>query len=75
MRARVAFLGRVDACLRAICRFPEMHAAVHADYRRALVRNYPYAIFYEYDPAGDTVTVYCVFHTSRDPAKWRRRLP
>jgi plasmid stabilization system protein ParE len=22
-----------------------------------------------------TVTIYAVFHTSRDPAKWRRRLP
>ncbi len=25
--------------------------------------------------AGGAVTVYCVFHTARDPAKWRQRLP
>jgi len=62
----------VDACVQAICRMPEMHAKVYEDYRRGLVRRFPYAIFYEY--AGDAVTVYGVFHTARDPAKWRQRL-
>jgi plasmid stabilization system protein ParE len=66
-------LSCVDACIRAICRTPEMHATVHESYRRGLVRRFPYAVFYEY--ANDTVTVYCVFHTSRDPEKWRQRLP
>jgi hypothetical protein len=51
---------------------PEMYAFAHEGYRRALVRRFPYAVFYEY--ANDVVTVYCVFHTARDPAKWRRRL-
>ncbi len=66
------FLTRVDACIRAVLRRPEIYAAVHENYRRALVRRFPYAIFYEY--ADDVVTVYCVFHTSRDPGKWRQRL-
>lgn len=67
------FLSRVDACIQAILRFPEMHALFHGNYRRALIRNFPYAVFYEY--ADNTVTVYCVFHTSQDPLKWRQRLP
>ena len=33
----------------------------------------PYAVFYGYEE--DVVTVYCVFHTARDPSKWRERLP
>lgn len=66
------FLSRVDACLQAIARVPQMHGLFHGNYRRALVRKFPYAVFYEY--ADDTVTVYCVFHTSQDPEKWRRRL-
>jgi plasmid stabilization system protein ParE len=66
------FLGCVDACIQAICRTPEMHARIHADYRRGLVRRFPYAIFYEY--VDQTVIVYGVFHTSRDPNKWRERL-
>jgi plasmid stabilization system protein ParE len=67
------FLACVEACLEATCRMPEMQAIVYENYRRALVRRFPYAVFYEFD-AG-TVTVYCVFHTARDPAKWRERLP
>jgi plasmid stabilization system protein ParE len=66
------FLSAVDACIQAICRTPEMHSFVHGSYRRGLVRRFPYAVFYEY--VGSTVTVYCVFHTSRDPDKWRERL-
>lgn len=66
------FLGCVDACIQAICRTPEMYPPIHDSYRRGLVRRFPYAVFYDY--AADTVTVYCVFHTSRDPDKWRQRL-
>ena len=66
------FLGCVDACIQAICRMPELHAKVHEEYRRVLLRRFPYAIFYEY--ANGKVTVYCIFHTSRDPMKWRSRL-
>jgi plasmid stabilization system protein ParE len=67
------FLSCVDACLEAMRRRPEMHAVVHENYRRGLVRRFPYAVFYEY--AEDTVTVYGIFHTSRNPDKWRQRLP
>jgi hypothetical protein len=50
-----------------------MYAAVHEQYRRRLVRRFPYAIFYE--STADAVTVYGVLHTSRNPDKWRQRLP
>jgi len=66
------FLRCVDARLLAISRNPELHAVVHEEYRRALVRRFPYAIFYEC--VEDTVTVFSVFHCSGDPDKWRRRL-
>jgi len=45
---------------------------VFETYRRALVRRFPYAVFYEY--ADEKVIVYCVMHTARDPNKWRERL-
>ncbi len=67
------FLSCVDAGIQAIRRTPEMFAKVRKDYRRGLVRRFPYATFYEY--ADGVVTVYCVFHTARDPKKWRSRLP
>jgi plasmid stabilization system protein ParE len=67
------FLSCVEACLDSICRTPKIHAIIHENYRRGLVRRFPYGIFYEY--SEDTVTVYAIFHTARDPDKWRRRLP
>jgi plasmid stabilization system protein ParE len=67
------FLGCVDACVHAICRGPEIHSVIHENYRRALVRRFPYAVLYEF--IGGVVTIYGVFHTSRHWDKWRRRLP
>jgi len=40
---------------------------------RRRIRRFPYAVFCETSEA--TVTIYAVFHTSRDPDKWRQRLP
>ena len=66
------FLTCVDACIQVICRDPEMQTPIYKEYRRGLLRRFPYSVFYEF--SGNTVTVYCVFHNSQDPAKWRRRL-
>jgi plasmid stabilization system protein ParE len=66
------FLSSVDASLESIRRRPEMYPVVHESYRRSLIRRFPYAVFYE--PAEATITIYAVFHTSRDPDKWRQRL-
>ncbi len=67
------FLRCVDACIQGICRSPLAHAVFHKSYRRGIVRRFPHVVFYEYE--DEKVTVYCVFHTSRDPDKWRKRLP
>ena len=67
------YLTAVDACVQAICRHPEAYQLVHRNYRRSLVRRFPYALFFEY--AESTVIVYGIFHTSRNPKRWRQRLP
>lgn len=66
------FLGSVEACLEAVRRAPETYSKVFEEFRRGLLRRFPYAVFYEQE--SNTVTVYGVLHTARDPAKWRRRL-
>lgn len=67
------FLRSLDACFQTLCRQPEVYAKVRRNYRRVLIRRFPYAVFYEF--AEGAVTIYCVFHTARDPEKWRQRLP
>ena len=66
------FLRCVDACIQFIAKNPEMYEFAHETYRRALVRRFPYAIFYEY--VENVITIYAVFHCSQDPKKWRNRL-
>ena len=65
------FLGCVDVCIQAILRAPELHAVIHAEYRRALVRRFPYVVIYKHEASA--LTVYAVFHTSRDPSSWQGR--
>jgi plasmid stabilization system protein ParE len=67
------FLDCVLACLERVRRSPELLARVRGEFRRALVRRFPYAVFYEL--VDQTVTVYGIVHTARDSAKWRSRLP
>ena len=67
------FLRCVDACIQSIRRNPETYQVAHENYRRAVVRRFPYVVFYE--PSDTTVIVYAVFHCSQDPKKWRSRLP
>lgn len=68
------FLSALEASVESIRRHPEMCAVVYDSYRRSLIRRFPYAVFYEYAREGDIV-IYAVLHTSRDPRKWRERLP
>jgi plasmid stabilization system protein ParE len=39
--------------------------------RRALLRRFPYGIFFEIERAE--IMIYAVFHGARDPKRWRRR--
>ncbi len=66
------FLDSIRGCLAAVAAMPHAWARVLGEYRRALVRRFPYEVFYKH--SADTVTVYAVFHTSRDPDRWRQRL-
>jgi hypothetical protein len=58
--------------LSGIARQPELYAAILDEYRRAPVRRFPDAVFYE--ATSDAVIVYGVLQTARDPDKWRQRV-
>jgi plasmid stabilization system protein ParE len=50
---------------------PETHAKVYQDVRRALVRRFPYSIYYRF--RADRIVVLAVFHNKRDPKVWKAR--
>lgn len=61
------FIRMVYAAFEELAEFPEKYEEVYGPFRRALIRRFPYSIYYHYSP--DTITIYGVFHSSRDP--WR----
>jgi plasmid stabilization system protein ParE len=67
------FVQSVERCIESIRRTPELYAFAHEQYRRALVRRFPYAAFYEY--TDEAIIVYSVFHCSQDPEKLHESLP
>jgi len=65
------FLGCVETTLAQIQDSSERYAAVQGEIRRALVRRFPYGVFYLV--RRDAIVVLAVFHASRDPKQWRTR--
>jgi len=61
----------VEAVFNTIARHPMRHRIVHEDIRKALVRRFPYAVFYVVEP--DHIQVIAIFHGSRDPRRWKNR--
>jgi plasmid stabilization system protein ParE len=68
----VDFVAKVRDVLNRIAKNPRIHATIHGDVRKAVVQRFPYIVLCVEEP--DEVVVIAVFHTSRDPAIWKKRL-
>ena len=66
-----AFTAAVRKVLIRIGAIPLLHQVAYKDIRRAVIRRFPYSVFYRVDP--DRVTVIAVFNNRRDPALWQSR--
>lgn len=66
------FLLCLEAALQAIAERPKSFKRVKKTARRALMRRFPYLVLFM--EKKDHIGVLGVFHTSRDPATWLRRL-
>ena len=66
------FIRCLEVAILSIARHPRIYPVVHDNYRRALVRRFPYAIFFEYD--SGRILIYAIFHSSQNPLKWHDRL-
>jgi plasmid stabilization system protein ParE len=67
-----AFRAAVRYQLDRITANPRIHGKVYQDVRKAVVRGYPYNVYYSEEPGR--VVVLSVFHTSRDPRNWQSRV-
>ena len=65
------FLDQLLAAYDRIAGGPLQYQAHGSSIRRALLRRFPYAVYFAVD--GNLVVVLAVLHASRDPAEWQRR--
>ncbi len=63
------FVKELEKLFASIQESPRMYPRDHRELRRALLKRFPYAVFYTL--RSDEVVVSAVFHQSRDPRRWR----
>jgi len=62
------FTRALDAVTEAVARFPEAFPLLRGDVRRALLRRFPYAVFFALTEQG--IVVLSIVHCRRDPHRW-----
>jgi plasmid stabilization system protein ParE len=65
------FVRLVDEAFAAIERNPLKFPHIHGSLRRAVLRRFPYSIVFT--ATNEEIVVLSVFHSSRDPKRWRPR--
>lgn len=66
------FIRSADAVLASVERQPHACPVMYRNARRALLRRFPYAVFYLIQ--NDAVEVVACMHFKRHPRRWRSRL-
>lgn len=71
------FLRAVEACLASIQREPYSYPTMYKNLRRALLRKFPYSIFFvceQQDTGLQHIIVFACFHARRNPKQWQKFL-
>ena len=66
------FREAIDALTERMSANPLQFPVVYKNVRRALLRRFPYSLFFVIEE-DDSLLVIACFHASRDPSHWQRR--
>jgi plasmid stabilization system protein ParE len=66
------FRGAIEASTERMSANPLQFPAVLKNVRRALLRRFPYSLFFVIDE--ETLLIIACFHASRDPVHWQKRV-
>ncbi|HEY2964244.1 MAG TPA: type II toxin-antitoxin system RelE/ParE family toxin [Pyrinomonadaceae bacterium] len=66
------FMQSIDEALALVVSSPNSFPVVYRTLRRAIVRRFPFAIFYEV--TVDEIQVTAIFHSRRNPEMWQSRV-
>ena len=65
------FRQAIDALIDRMSDYPRQFPIVFKNVRRALLRRFPYSLFFVLE--DDALIVIACFHASRDPSHWQKR--
>jgi plasmid stabilization system protein ParE len=65
------FAAAVETTIAEVLQNPLAYPRVRGDNRRALVRRFPYALYFR--PTADEIVVLAVMRGRRNPRRWRSR--
>jgi len=69
------FAEAIESAVSALKAAPTRWRVVeHPEIRRYVLRRFPFAIYYRWEPKHGQIVVYAVMHCSRAPGYWRNRL-
>lgn len=66
------FLRMVYACANELPRHALLYKKVYGDFRRRLIRRFPYAIYFRIEE--NVIIIFGLFHCARDPRTVRSKL-
>ena len=66
-----AFLDEIESGLAQIKKFPMAWSVYEADYRRYLLKRFPYGVIYRIEL--DTIYIIAAAHLHRNPGYWKTR--
>ena len=61
------FLDCIEASLKNILCFPEMHEICYLNFRRCVIRRFPFSVFYTIEDYE--IIIHAVFDNRQDPKK------
>ena len=61
------FLDCIEISLNSVLRYPEMYEKCHSNYRRCIIRRFPFSVFYTVEEEG--IVIHSVFDNRQDPIK------
>ncbi|MDP1726180.1 MAG: type II toxin-antitoxin system RelE/ParE family toxin [Bacteroidota bacterium] len=67
----IEFIEEVEIALNLLKSNPFLCAVVHADFRMALMKRFPFEIFYSID--DNRILIHHIFHSSRNPKIWKNK--
>jgi plasmid stabilization system protein ParE len=67
------FLAHIDTALNKLKNNPKLYTLVYKNVRTVLIKKFPYCIFYTLKEEPNSIQIFAIFHTKRNPEIWTNR--